>query len=84
MAQSVCVLLSGVMEAASGKLPLFTGLDKVKFRHSVRPGDSFRTECTLARSKPPFYFAEGRGFVGDTLCVEAHFSFALTDAAKNG
>lgn len=78
LAQSVCVLLSKEM-TRSTQLPLFTGLDKVRFRQSVRPGDTFQTECTLTRSKPPFYFAEGKGFVDGKLCVQASFSFALTE-----
>lgn len=77
LAQSVCVLLSEKMTGA--QLPLFTGLDKVRFRSSVRPGDTLRTECSLTRSKHPFYFATGKGFVGETLCIEASFSFALTE-----
>ncbi len=77
LAQSTCVLLADKMTAT--QLPLFTGLDKVRFRSSVRPGDVFRTECRLKRSKHPFYFAEGKGYVGETLCIEASFSFALTE-----
>jgi 3-hydroxyacyl-[acyl-carrier-protein] dehydratase len=77
LAQSVCVLLSEKM--SPNQLPLFTGLDKVRFRQSVKPGDTFQTECTLTRSKPPFYFAEGKGYVDGKLCVQASFSFALTE-----
>lgn len=77
LAQSVCVLLADKM--TDQQLPMFTGFDKVRFRNSVRPGDTFRTECTLSRSKPPFYFAQGKGFVEDKLCIEANFSFALTE-----
>lgn len=77
LAQSVCVLLSEKMTGA--QLPFFTGLDKVRFRHSVHPGDSLQTECKLTRSKPPFYFAEGKGYVDGKLCIEASFSFALTE-----
>jgi 3-hydroxyacyl-[acyl-carrier-protein] dehydratase len=78
LAQSVCVLLSEEMKGKE-QLPLFTGLDKVRFRNSVKPGDTFQTECKLTRSKPPFYFAEGKGFVDGKLCVQASFSFALTE-----
>ncbi len=76
LAQSICVLLAESME--DGKLPMFTGFDKVRFRNSVRPGDVFETECRITRSKRPFYFAEGKGYVDGKLCVEASFSFALT------
>ena len=77
LAQSCCVLLADVM--TEGKLPMYTGLNNVKFRAPVRPGDKFETRCSLKRSKPPFYFAHGAGYVGDKLCVEAEFSFAVTE-----
>ena len=78
LAQSACVLLAGEMRGKA-RLPLFTGLDKVRFRRSVRPGDTLKTECVLTRAMPPFYFAKGKGFVDGLLCVEASFSFALSE-----
>ena len=80
LAQSVCVLMAGEMDSTA--TPLFTGLDKVKFKHPVLPGDEFRTECVITRKMPPFYFASGKGYVGDTLCVSAEFSFALASPDK--
>lgn len=77
LAQSVCVLLTDAM--ASGKTPMYTGLNNVRFRSPVRPGDLFETRCRLTRAKKPFYFAEGEGYVGDRLCVKAEFSFVITD-----
>ena len=76
LAQSVCVLLAGEME--EGKTPMYTGLNNVKFRAPVRPGDTFETKCHITRKKPPFYFAEGCGYVEGKLCVKAEFSFAIT------
>ncbi len=75
LAQSVCVLLAGEMKP--GATPMYTGLDKVRFKSPVRPGDTFETECRITRAKPPFYFAEGTGTVDGRLCVKAEFSFAL-------
>ena len=75
LAQSVCVLLAG--ELAGNVTPMYTGLDKVRFKSPVRPGDTFETECRITKSKPPFYFAEGRGTVDGRLCVRAEFSFAV-------
>lgn len=74
LAQSACVLIA---EEARGFTPFFSGLDGVKFKTPVRPGDTFETECVLIKKKPPFYFAEGQGFVNGKLCVKASFSFAL-------
>ncbi len=75
LAQSVCVLLAGEMKGSV--TPMYTGLDKVRFKSPVRPGDTFETECRITRAKPPFYFAEGKGTVDGRLCVKAEFSFAL-------
>lgn len=77
LAQSTCVCLSGAIE--KGKLPFFTGLDKVKFRRQVKPGDLFETKCEITRVKEPFYFAKGTGSVNGKVCVSAEFSFAVTD-----
>lgn len=75
LAQSVCVLLNGELD--EGKTPMYTGLNNVRFKSPVRPGDVFETRCRVTRVKKPFYFAEGEGYVGDTLCVKAEFSFAI-------
>lgn len=75
LAQSACVLLSEAM--ADGKLPVYTGLDKVRFRAPVRPGDTLETRCSIKRAKPPFYFAEGSASVNGKVCVSAEFSFAV-------
>lgn len=77
LAQSACVLLS---EGAAGKTPVFTSLDKVKFRSMVKPGDTFETECELTGQRRNFYFAKGVGRVNGKVCISAEFSFALIDA----
>ncbi len=77
LAQSVCVLLRG--EMSEGKLPLYTGLNNVRFKSPVVPGDLFETRCRVTRVKRPFYFAEGEGYVDGRLCIKAEFSFALTE-----
>lgn len=76
LAQSACILLAG--EMTEGKTPLYTGLNNVRFKAPVRPGDTFETRCRLVKARPPFYFAEGAGYVGEKLCVKAEFSFAIT------
>ena len=76
LAQSACVLMQDVM--TDGKLPVYTGLNNVKFRSPVKPGDTVETRCHIKRAKHPFYFAEGTLCVGERLCVSAEFSFAVT------
>ena len=75
LAQSACVLFRDQM--TDGKLPMYTGLNNVKFKSPVRPGDTFETRCRITRAKHPFYFASGEGYVGQRLCLKAEFSFAI-------
>ncbi|HRW57984.1 MAG TPA: beta-hydroxyacyl-ACP dehydratase, partial [Oscillospiraceae bacterium] len=75
LAQSACVLLRG--ETTKDKTPMYTGLNNVRFKSPVRPGDVLETECRITKAKPPFYFAEGKGTVRGKLCVSAAFSFAI-------
>jgi len=74
LAQSTCVLLASDM---SGDIETYlTGIDKARFKNPVKPGDIFKTECSITKSKAPFYWASGKGFVNGKLCVSAEFSFA--------
>lgn len=75
LAQTACVLLKDTVR--EGQHPLYTGLDKVRFRAPVYPGDTIETACSITRSCGPFYFAKGTVSVGDTVCVSAEFSFAV-------
>lgn len=77
LAQSVCVLLAE--EMPENCQPFYTGLNNVRFRAPVLPGDEFETRVRITRAKKPFYFAEGSGYVGEKLCVKAEFSFALME-----
>ena len=78
LAQSACALL--LDGAAEGMTPVFTSLDKVRFRGMVKPGDTLETECELVRQRGAFYFAKGTGRVNGKVCVTAEFSFALVKA----
>ena len=79
LAQSAGVLLEDKL--TQDTIPMYTSLKNVRFRAPVLPGDRFETKCRITRAKHPFYFAEGEGYVGDTLCVKAEFSFGITERA---
>ena len=34
-------------------------------------------KCSMVKSRPPFYFAKGKGYVNGKLTVSAELSFAL-------
>lgn len=77
LGQSVCVCLNDAVTGS--KLPYFTGLNNVKFKNPVKPGDLFETECRITKIREPFYFASGKGKVDGKVCVTAEFSFAIVD-----
>ncbi len=76
MGQACCVLLAG-LPGLEGATPYFTGLDGVKFRRPVLPGDCLEISCRLVKQKGVFYFAQGEGRVEGKLAVSGSFSFAL-------
>jgi len=76
MAQACIVLLGN---KAAGKTPLFAGIDRVRFKNQVRPGDTLEFVCSLTKVKEPFYFASGKGSCGGKQCVGGDFSFALIE-----
>lgn len=75
MAQATCVLLSD--GCGADKTPYFTSMNNVRFKSPVKPGDTFESVCTIDKTKGPFYFCSGKGYVAGKLCVSAEFSFAL-------
>lgn len=76
MGQSCCLLLA---EQLKGKRPLYTGMDNVRFKRQVGPGDRLEFKCVITAHKGPFWFAEGTGYVGDSMFLKATMSFALVD-----
>lgn len=76
MAQTCCVLLSGDGDA-QGATPYYTGLDHVRFKEQVRPGDTLELTCKITKKKSVFRFAEGKACVRGRVAAQAEFSFAL-------
>lgn len=72
--QTCCVLLADKMKDAT---PMYTGMNNVKFKTPVKPGDTIEFECTLIKEKSPFYFVKGVGRVNGKLCMSGEFSFAV-------
>lgn len=74
LAQASCVLIASKIK---GTTPYFTGLNRVRFKRKVVPGDTIEIESVLVREKAPFYFAEATGTVSGEVAVSAEFSFML-------
>jgi 3-hydroxyacyl-[acyl-carrier-protein] dehydratase len=63
-----------------GKLALFAGIEKVRFKRPVVPGDTLRLEVRLLVVRGPLGKGEGRAYVGDELACSATLTFALVGA----
>ncbi len=57
----------------------FMGVDKVKWRRPVRPGDQLVFEVTSKRLRSRSGMMEGRAYVDGELASEGLFKFALVD-----
>jgi 3-hydroxyacyl-[acyl-carrier-protein] dehydratase len=65
------------MEANKEKTPFFGGLNNVKFRKQVVPGDTLRLEVTIEKLKSSYGKGKGKAYVGDVLVCEAELIFML-------
>jgi 3-hydroxyacyl-[acyl-carrier-protein] dehydratase len=68
----------------AGKLPLFGGIERARFRRQVVPGDRLDLEVTLGRLSARAGKGTGRASVGGELACEAELLFVMVDAAATG
>jgi 3-hydroxyacyl-[acyl-carrier-protein] dehydratase len=61
-----------------GRLALFAGIDDVRFKRIVRPGDVLDLECAITRLRGPIGKADASAHVGGELACRATLTFALT------
>ena len=74
MAQS-CALL--VKEDIQGKTTLYTGIDKVRFKNPVKPGDLCEITASLKDRRGSIFYCEATLKVNGNLCSKGLLSFAL-------
>ena len=78
-AQSSCMLMA---DAVKGKTTLYAGMNNVKFKNPVRPGDTVEFICEHIRSMGPFHFIKATGRNNGKVAMSGEFSFALVDNDK--
>ncbi len=76
MAQTGALALLSVPENR-GKIALFGGIDKLRFKWRVEPGDTLRMECEISRQRGPLGFGQARAFVGERLACSGELMFAI-------
>ena len=80
MAQSCALLMK---DDLIGKLTFYTGIDKVRFKNSVKPGDTVEVEATLTYHMRNIYICSAVLSVGGKMCVKGELSFALLPDTRN-
>jgi len=81
MAQVGAVALLSLPEN-KGKLGLFAGLDNLRFRRQVVPGDQLRLEVEIVKLKGAIGKGHGRALVAGEVAAEGDLLFALSEAPK--
>jgi len=66
-------------ERYRGKLPLFGGIDKARFRRQVVPGDTLDLEIRLGRLSARAGTGTGTASVGGAVACEASLLFVIAD-----
>jgi 3-hydroxyacyl-[acyl-carrier-protein] dehydratase len=65
-------------EANRGKLALFAGIDDVRFKRIVEPGDELELTCEVERLRGPVGRGKAKATIDGQLAVRGTLTFALT------
>jgi 3-hydroxyacyl-[acyl-carrier-protein] dehydratase len=79
MARSCTVLM---LEDLKDHLAVYRGIDEVKFKQSVRPGDLCEITCRTLEKKGGLYLCSAQLEVGGKLCCRGKLTVAVTENPK--
>jgi 3-hydroxyacyl-[acyl-carrier-protein] dehydratase len=65
----------------TGKIGLFAGIDKVRFKRVVKPGDTLRLEAEITTFRGPVGKAAVKATVDGDLACRGELMFAIVDAS---
>ncbi|MFC7440038.1 3-hydroxyacyl-ACP dehydratase FabZ [Laceyella putida] len=77
LAQVGAVIVLG-LEENKGKLAFFAGIDNVRFREQVKPGDTLTLEVEMIRLRGSVGKGKGVARVGDKVVAEGELMFAIS------
>lgn len=78
-AGAVCMLSKPEFK---GKVGLFGGIDKAKFRRQVVPGDVLDLEVEMIKQRGPVGTGKALASVGGEKAVSCEITFVITDSSK--
>jgi len=81
MAQVGAIFAHHSRGGGDGKVFVLTGLDKVKFKRPVEPGDQLRMELTTVKRRGSFWKMQGVATVDGKLVAQAEISAMEVDIA---
>ena len=70
MAPVACILGMRILKREGRSSVFFTGIDKVKFRKPVVPGDVLRLELTKVKQRGELFRFEGKALVEDKVVTQ--------------
>jgi 3-hydroxyacyl-[acyl-carrier-protein] dehydratase len=76
MAQVGAVILLSD-ERFKGRTPYFAGINKVRFKRKVVPGDTLKMEVILTKIRGSIGIGQGKAYVDNELACEGEFLFAI-------
>ncbi len=76
---AVAVLLD---ERFEGKLPLFGGIDRARFRRQVGPGETLTLDVELSRLSSRAGRGSGVASIDGATCAEAELLFVVVDSGE--
>ena len=76
MAQASCIL---VRNELVGRTPLYSGINNVRFRPPVRPGDTMELRAHITNSRGMIFFVDAKAMVDVKVCCSGELTFALID-----
>lgn len=80
LAQAGGLLLLNTIKNPQDKLVLFTGLDNVRWRRQIIPGDQIRLQVKLIQFRLSVCKMKASAFVNDEIAVDAEMMASVVDA----
>lgn len=77
MAQSCCILIRRELE--EGRTPLYSGIDRVRFKRQVRPGDTVTVQGRITQRRGLTFVVEAQASVAGEPCCSGRLLFTLID-----
>lgn len=71
-----------ILDDLPNRLTLYSGLNDVRFRQPVRPGDTITVKSHITARKGLIFFIEATAYVDDKVACKGKLSFVLVDKEK--